>query len=151
MYHLEIQNHFRKPLREPNNKSQSSFPYTQIKASLPESNQKGNRNVKSILYITLLIALQFTKYTEKHFCKTHFLAFRGMNALWSKTLISSISKQDFQILNKVNLLHKATTLVELLGSWSARQTQTKIHEEPRKDTHSQLSRSLRLHLPFVLQ
>ena len=107
------------------NKIQSSFPYTQIKASLPESNQKGNRNVKSILYITLLIALQFTKYTEKHFCKTHFLAFRGMNALWSKTLISSISKQDFQILNKVNLLHKATTLVELLGSWSARQAKPK--------------------------
>ena len=30
--------------------------------------QKEIGNVKSILYITLLIALQFTKYTEKHFC-----------------------------------------------------------------------------------
>ena len=68
-----------------------------------------------------------------------------------KHLIQVYLNKIFKFFNKVNLLHKATTLVELLGSWSARQTQTKIHEEPRKDTHSQLSRSLRLHSPFVLQ
>ena len=94
--------------------------------------QKEIGNVKSILYITLLIALQFTKYTEKHFCHNSLF---DISTYSSQKHFANAFKIVFQnSQNKVHLLHKATTLVELLGSWSARQTQTKIHEEKERHT-----------------